>query len=270
MTGSFLDTTILVHLSEAGNPDCLRAETFVASHAPAEVPYYALREIQSGRLRILCDAHNVLLSAENPGEAMLALFQRSPAEGRTREARVVAVADALQDAFSANPNAPRGDAKREMLNALALKAASLWLKARSPRKVDTVQPLSCFNDGAVSFGESGELRGPSDSFNCLASQRCAAAAYLYDDKVALQKMIDILKPEGIGEALGAKNENVKRRKALKELQSKGPVAFSKSRCRALGDAYFAAMCPPGSAVATSNLPDHEPLCRSLGKTVLQP
>ena len=270
MSGAFLDTTLLVHLAEPSNIDGQKATEFVDANQPAQAPYYALRELLTGRVRLLCEAHNSLLSASNPAEAMLILFRRSPAEGRKKEARLQALASIMNDAFSEKPSGDRKEIKREMLDALALQAAQLWLRAHKLKKVECVQSLACFNDGGLSYGSAGELRGPSDSFNCKESERCSAAAYLFDDQAALAKLVDALRPEKLGSGLGAKQENVQRRRALKELFQKGPSQFNKRLCRALGDAYFAVMCPAGSFVATTNLSDHDPLCNALGKQAKSP
>jgi hypothetical protein len=270
VAGSYLDTTVVIHIAEGIQPGKSKGEAFVSVNQPAETPYYALQELLAGRIRILCETHNALRAAQNIGEAMLALLARSPAEGRKKESRLQAVAVSLAQAFDARPSGAREDIKREMLQDLAVKTSRLWSKARRLNAVRTVQPLACFNDGKISFGEAGELRGPNDSFNCIKSVRCAAAAYIFDDRISLKKMIAALHPQCLEPRIAGKNESKQRRKALKELQVKGPVDFSKVRCRALGDAYFAAMCPPGSVVVTTNMEDYEPLCSALGKVAKKP
>ena len=85
----------------------------------------------------------------------------------------------------------------------------------------------------------------------------------------MKRLIEALHPNSLGK-MAEKNENQKRRKALKELMSIGPTKFDKGRCRALGDAYFAAMCPAGSKVVTTNIQDHDILCSALGRTAVKP
>jgi hypothetical protein len=271
LTGSFLDTTIVVHMADCTELNKkLKGEAFVKANQPADTPYYALRELLAGHIQILCETHNTIQAAENIGEALLALLKRSPAEGRKKEARVQVLSIALRDSFTSNPAGLRGDQKREMLQALALRINGLWRKSHKLNDVKLVQALGCINDGKITRGDAGELRGPSNTFNCLKSERCAAAAYLYDDKSSLIKMIDALHPSHLDPSIANKNENSQRRKALKELWDKGPSKFDKKRCRALGDAYFAAMCPVGSVVVTSNTKDHIPLCVALGKIAVEP
>lgn len=269
MTGSFLDTTVVVHIADQQEPGRTKGNAFVKANQPAESPYYALRELLDGHVHYLCDAHNAILAAENIAEALQALLNRSPAEGRKKGAKLQAFATALSGVFVDNPLGNRGDQKREMLEALALRINGLWRRAHKLKNTDLVQHLGCFNDGKITYGAAGELRGPDDSFGCIKSQRCSAAAYLYDNKSDLKKMIDALHPKNLEPAVANKNENQKRRKALKELIVKGPIKFNKSRCRALGDAYFAAMCPATSVVVTSNIEDFMPLCVALSKTAVK-
>jgi len=270
VTGSFLDTTIVVHMAEGTGQEKASGEAFVRSNQPAGTPFYALRELLDGRVRLICEVHNMLRAAENPPEAIAALTRRSPAEGRKRMARVDVFRQAAQHVFAANPSGPRDDEKREMLQYLMLKANGLWLKSRKLRSVDVVQPLACFNNGKLTLGPSKELRGPNDSFTCVRTERCAAAAYMYDKKIELGKLIDALHQNKVDQRIANKNETNQRRKALKELSKQGPSEFSKQKCRALGDAYFASMCPIGSVVLTTNLDDHTPLCAALGKEAKKP
>lgn len=271
MSGSFLDTTIVITTAEKSPANlATAAEQHISANQPAETPYYALRELLAGHIQLLCETYNIMLASTDPGEAFAALLKRSPAEGRKKEARIAALANALGKTYSDNPSGGRDDQKREILQDLSLRINRIWRRAHKLKSVTIVQPLGCFNEGSLTIGPSGEMRGPRNSFNCHTEERCAAAAYLYDDKVLLRKLIAALHPENLGPTAAAKNENKQRRKALKELEDQGPKSFSKLRCRALGDAYFAAMCPPGSNVITSNIQDHLPLCVALGKKAISP
>ncbi|WP_139202370.1 hypothetical protein [Frateuria terrea] len=258
-----MDTTVLVEIADlqAGSS----ARSFISANQPAEVPYYALRELLAGLLRTLCDAHNKLVAAENPAEAFLVLTALHSVAGRKKDSAIRALAVELSEAFKANPDGPRSDLKREMLQAFSLKIASLWKQARRPSQCAAVQSLACFNAGDLARGEAGELRGPNDSFNCLGGERCAAAMYLSQNQTLLTKLIDALHPDNLGDEAASKRENQQRRKALKAIKVDGPLRFNKSLCRAVGDAYFAAMCPPGMDVITTNITDHGFLCEAVGK-----
>ena len=100
MTGSFLDTTVVVHIADKVEPGKTKGEVFVNANQPAESPYYALRELLAGHIQNLCDAHNVIRAAENPAEALIALLRRSPLEGRKKEAKLQALATSLCETTS--------------------------------------------------------------------------------------------------------------------------------------------------------------------------
>lgn len=270
MAGCFLDTTIVVNIADKNDPQYTKSSAYIATNQPAIMPYYALRELLVGYVQILCDSHNAIQASDNPAEALIALLRLNPMQGRKKEARIKILAEELKGCFDANQTGQRDQLNREMLQSLALRVNSVWRRAKRINGVSLKQPLGCFNDGKITYGESGELRGPNDSFNCHKDKRCAAAGYLSDDQNVLLKLIEALHPNNLPLDVANKNENQKRRKALKELQTNGPKKFNKGRCRALGDAYFAAMCPPGSVVLTSNLKDHEPLCEILNKKAVEP
>lgn len=270
MAGSYLDTTIVVDIADERQPGKGKAETHLAANPPAEVPYYALRELLAGHVQYICLTHNVMKASENASEAMTALMNRSPAEGRQREGKMRILLSAMKKAYDTNPQGGRQDEKREILQHLALRVNGMWRRSHRLPSVSLVQSLTCFNDGKLTYGPSGELKGPNESFNCARSERCAAAEYLYDQKDAVNKMIAALHPNVLDSKAAGKKENQQRRKALKELIINGPTAFDKGKCRALGDAYFAAMSPPGHSVVTTNIQDYLPLCQALAKIAIVP
>jgi hypothetical protein len=270
LSGSFLDTTVVIEVATKLDSETTSIKKIINNNQPSETPYYALRELLAGYVRNICDVHNILLAADNPGEALIALLRYSPFEGRKRETKIQEIGLALQKAFTDNPSGSRDDVKRDMLQSLMVKAGRTWYRAARIKGVNVVQPLSCFNSGTIDLDSAGVLRGPRDSFNCIKSERCAAAGYLHDHQNDLIKLIEALHPTNLPCSVASKNENAQRRKALKELKEKGPKLFDKRRCRALGDAYFATMCPSGSDVITTNIEDHEILCSTLGKKAIKP
>lgn len=269
MTRSFLDTTVVIDVADSQSPNNTHSVSYLAVNTPVEFPYYALRELLAGHLRILCDVHNRVKTSTHIGEALLSLTRMNPIAGRKKSSALDAFAVSLSRRFSASSTGDRSDLKREVADDLALHLTRIWMRARRAKNMSVVQPLACFEPGDLVLGEAGELRGPRSSFNCAESARCEAAAYIFDDQSTLSKMIAALHPDSLGEQAN-KGENKQRRKALKDLASSGPLRFNKRGCRALGDAYFAAMCPPGAAVVTSNTIDFEPICNALGKAVAKP
>lgn len=264
MPEAFLDTTLVLHLSDTGSPDHANARKLVVNNSPATAPVYALRELLAGPLQNICSVHNRLKASDNIGEALLALAQLNPAMGRKKGAQIEQFALQLAAVCQENSGATLQETLDGMTQSLALKVARLWLRAKKAQGWSGVQPLGCFPSGEFSMGQAGELRAPSDSFNCDKRARCSAAAYMHDQAGAVSKLCDALHPSRLSAQLASKGETASRRAALKELRDKGPKDFNKSRCRALGDAYFAVMCPATSSVATTNKVDFEPAVRSTG------
>jgi hypothetical protein len=270
VTSSFLDTTILVDLSRTEEPARSNSQRFVNDHQPSQVPFYASKEMLAGPVNYVCIAHNALLASENHMEAYVAVERRFPFAVRARQSTTAVLISDLRSLFAPNQAAAPSDLKREGLQAIALKATQMWRRANKPNGVAHVQSLACFNSGELSFAAGGEIRGPNDSFGCDAKERCAAAAYIHDDQVSLTQLIDALHPRQLDDAAQAKAENSSRRRALTLLKKNGAKLFDKRRCRNLGDAYFAVMCPKQSVLGTTNLVDFEPLCKALGKKFSKP
>lgn len=265
MTGSFLDTTIVIDLSDRKRDSTKR---FLDANPPTAVANYALRELLAGYLQVLCGLHNRLKAASSIGEVLVALVALHPSVGRKKQAALQAFAESFQANTAGDANRGVEAVGRDMINDLSLRIAMTW--ARSRKCAARVQPLSCFSPGKLTVGPLGEVVPPNGSFNCDKKARCAAAGYVYDKQSLLSKMIEALHPDALDQALSEKREIRQRRKALKELRDKGPEKFDKAKCRALGDAYFAAMCMPGYRVVTTNQSDFVPLCKAIGCELVEP
>jgi hypothetical protein len=272
--GCFIDTTLIVAVAE--EQKTLIADTLqhAALNAPAEVPHYALREFLAGVINTICNAHNRLLDSENPAEAFLSVLSLPTYAGRTRDGQIKALADALGNALSTQTKANNEPkfigVRRDMCHHLLLTAQRQWKRAKSIKPFIQVQPLGCFIGGDLDLDEKGYVVGPGGSFQCDKNARCSAAQYLHDKESDVKKIVAFLNPTSDSAAVPLKRESQTRRKALKNLLAEGPIKFDKGGCRAIGDAYFAVMCPPGSHVLTTNLVDHVSLCESLGKEAKKP
>ena len=256
---------MLVDLAEKPPADNQLLTAQLNSRTPREVPEYALREYLSGRIQIICSAHNALLSAESVQEAVLAISKVGGFAARKNFGKITELMSALNALWTQNQALTPEEAKREILQDLKLQAAKRWARAKRPDPLGYVQHLTCLNGKGLALDStSGAIRGPNDSFTCDPAERCAAALYMYGKTAELGKVCDALHPNKLDAAAAAKQENSGRRKTLKSLIADGPDKFNKGRCRGLGDAYFAVMCPAGSDVLTSNTVDHAILCNAVG------
>jgi len=267
---SFLDTTIVLVASDASRSEHKGSVACIADNAPAEAPQYALRELLAGDLQNLCDLHNRLKSADNIGEALAGLASLPPFVGRKKSSGIEEFARQLEERFSTAPETPLVNVKDEMAQSLALKIVRIWVAACESSNWTLVQPLSCFRGGEFDYGAEGDLRAPSDTFNCDKSSRCSAAGYMYDRVGSVSKLSDVLHPDKLPEKLQGKAEVASRRKALKDLRNSGPKSFNKRGCRALGDAYFVVMCPPGASVISTNSIDFDLMCEAVGGKLIVP
>lgn len=267
MTACFIDTTVLVDLSENRGPRKLNSETFVNSNRPAETPFYALRELLTGYVRYLCDTHNILTASTNPAEALVGILNRFPTRASNTKAQILA--RLLSQLFDGGGAVTGAGAKRDGQHQIMMTATQMWRRANNHKLIDPVQRLACFNKGDLVF-KDGNLRGPNDSFNCNKKERCAAARWLSEQEGQVAKIVEALHPRNLEGAAKAKREISQRRNALKSLQKRGHIDFDKGKCRALGDAYFAIMCPQKSIMATTNIGDFQPMCNALGKQLRKP
>lgn len=271
MAGSFLDTTVVVDLGTPSSPGHTKAISLVSANQPSLVAEYAYRELLAGPVQILCDAHNRVLAAPSPAAAIASVLKGAAFAGRTSTAKAHAIATALHAALSATGTFSANDVRRDVLQSLMLCATRLWHRAQAPQGVTRTQTLACASRGPLAIDPSTKaLRGPGNEFNCSRVQRCSAARHMAQHAADVAKAVNALHPSNLGDGLKGKQETTSRRKALKELQQAGPESFNKRYCRALGDAYFAIMCPPGHAVATTNTSDFDPLCAALGKSIITP
>jgi hypothetical protein len=100
--------------------------------------------------------------------------------------------------------------------------------------------------------------------NCSPDQECSLASQLKSQPKLLKALRDAI-PED-----SSRNEDQKRRKALKQLIKHPGMILDRDACRHLGDAIFAFFCPEGAVVLTTNIRDHGPLAESISKKAEKP
>jgi hypothetical protein len=88
--------------------------------------------------------------------------------------------------------------------------------------------------------------------------------HVIDNQGLLIKMRDSI-PE-----TSERYEDKNRRKALKHLINTPKIPLDREQCRWLGDAVFAFFCPQDAEILTTNIRDHRPLAKAIGKRAVQP
>ena len=135
-----------------------------------------------------------------------------------------------------------------------------WRKRRNIT-TSVVDNLACYIEAEPKVAKDGSLD--------LAPQRCedeecCLAARLKSKPELLEALRNAI-PEK-----SSRKEDIKRRQALKTLIKHPKETVTREICRALGDAIFAFFCPANAVVLTTNLRDHEPLAKSIGKNAEKP
>jgi hypothetical protein len=265
LTGSFVDTTVLSGIAESTSSRHAACVKAVETYRPAQLAQYALKEFFLSRVWAVCIAHNALRAANDPGEAILSIGIAYWAKPRIKQGAIDVLAHLISTLWAAELSSEQR--KTEMLDAMALQAIEMWQEAQSHPALTHVQPLACYLADKLTLDDVGALVPGRRTFGCLHSQRCAAAGYLFERQLEIEKLRKAMRPKK-GEPHGREASGWRR--ALKDLEVHGPKEFSKRRCRSIGDTYFAVMCPPAVSVLTTNTKDHEPLCAALGKEMVTP
>jgi hypothetical protein len=279
--GCYIDTTVVCAIAEPNPLLSQSSQAHIDKNQPAAIPYYALRELVAGPLKTICAAHTRLSKAADITQAFQSVLSLPPVSGRTKQGQMAALVQALGQCLSltpkqisSNPDQSLDPAiRRRMTQYLAIAVQRQWASAKKIPRTTNAHQLACFEDGDFDYNEENDLVGPNGRFQCDPKQPCSAALHLRTKTTEVEKLIESLHPKNLSSELANKRENVRRRGALKEIQRSqrsSQSGFPKRDCRALGDAYFAIMCPPGSHVLTTNMVDHEPLCSALGKAAIKP
>lgn len=122
--------------------------------------------------------------------------------------------------------------------------------------------LQCFPETKCTLSDIGIIE--NKPANCKNADQCCLFKHMKPNKTALDAMIDALDGSN-------KNENIKRKKALKEIvRSKNASRFNNKLCRNIGDAAFVHYCKSDECILTTNMVDHALLAKKLKIRVFEP
>jgi hypothetical protein len=258
---AFVDTTILAEVLLKTGPTHDAAERALLRYTHTLLPVYAIKEWKRGQFAKYVYIHNQLkrtgsFSATNI--ALSRLFMRPRWQSTAFEA--VAVTTLRLPSAPTTPVPP--DTELADRFRLAFKTL-IYLSWDSRRSVtsETVMDLDCY----VESGPRDQVNGEIDIHprDCRGDQECCLAKKLRKDKDALLKLRNAIPPNG-------RQEDARRREALKKLAVHQNSRFERRDCQALGDAYFALFAPMDADILTTNVKDHVPLAAALGKTAVAP
>ena len=266
MTKAFVDTTVLTDSLLKPKTKGIAAKAALKRFDETLLPVYAIKEFKAGPMYYYVWTHNKFALASSFQDALEALHgmilsPRKYLPATAVEAIQTAVAENLSLSFKslankygekATANVALRDLFRASLKVLILKA---W-KQRRTVTTEVVQPLTCYPEVGPT---ASDLLIEMDTGKCKPEKECCLGPSLRKRTDDLKTLVETIKN------LTEKPENDKRHKVLREISRKPTDAISETYCRGLGDAYFALFCPKDAVILSTNISDHEPLARALGK-----
>jgi hypothetical protein len=158
-----------------------------------------------------------------------------------------------------------GSTDKENADSYRLALVSIIMRSWQKRRQVTsqvVDDLPCYLEAAPRLGKDGLF--DLDPRFCDRDQECCLASELKSKPELLEALRSAISQNS------TRREDQKRRQALKQLIKHPKEIVTRETCRDLGDAIFAFFCPNNAVVLTTNLRDHEPLAKAIGKKAEKP
>lgn len=271
---AFIDTTIIADILTKNGQEKIEAKAALAKYETTELPVYAIKEFKAGVLDSIKYLYNKLFETKSVGRTFIIINDN--ARQINKRATAIRVLGELVEKFEMLKPDERlkkqyGDIASDeniMFDSTKLDAKMLLFKAwhkRNKLTTSVVQPLTCYQETAPFEEKNGKL---SVAPIVCKTDNCCLAGDLWNKRFKLTKLKKAI--ENLPSPLKDKNENKKRAKLLREIGSNPGRKISNSDCRSLGDAIFALYCPDDSDILTTNVKDHKPLAKALGKTAVSP
>jgi hypothetical protein len=266
MSDAYVETTILTDILL--KPKTLKqkkAKAALARYGNTLLPVYSIKEWKAGPLNYFAYLHDKLVLTESLADTIQAIAAL-PRLGYLRATSMDALAAAGQIAKE-QPNryAGLGSTDKENADSYRLALVSIIIRSWQKRRKVTsqvVDDLPCYVEAAPRIGGDGLF--DLDPRFCDKDQECCLASELKSKPELLEALRSAI-PQN-----SSRREDQKRRRALKQLIKHPKEVVTRETCRDLGDAIFAFFCPRTAVVLTTNLRDHEPLAKAVGKTAEGP
>ncbi|MCI0491278.1 MAG: hypothetical protein L0229_32205 [Blastocatellia bacterium] len=273
MSKAYVDTTVLTDALLKPGSQGQAARDALRRYETTELPVYAIKEFKAGPLRTFGWMHDKLALLKSFTKALEALQRMSLTPRRYTTATAI---EALTTAASSIGRTTNEELSRKYPRTanvdsiladefrLAIKTAvfKAWKKRRQVT-TDVVNPLTCYKEVAP-FEKRGLIC--LDPIKCDVVVECCMAQELRSRRKDLEKLKKILSGKDEDQPSGNR-ERQRRYQVIRSLLRKGGEPMTDEMCRNMGDAIFALFAPSDAIILTTNLKDHAPLAKALGKTV---
>lgn len=269
---AYLDTTVVANILLRSDAVGKRSVDAIKRFDRTEMPEYALKELKAGPLMAWIWTHNKLNETKSWADTFAAINAISATPRRNfsatarqalqqaAEADKASFVTAIGIAVTADAAIDRALADRYRLYC----RRKLLLAWRRRRKVANhiSMPLRCFVEGDLLELSGGNLA--FERYSCPRNADCDVFKLLTTMPDEVGRLMEVVKKQP------QKPENAKRYQALRHIHRTPKRPFSDSLCRDLGDAIFALAAPADCVILTTNLKDHDPLAKALGKVAVEP
>ncbi|MBL8677954.1 MAG: hypothetical protein JNK05_02215 [Myxococcales bacterium] len=256
MSKQIIDATVLADARLKSGDRASTANAAIEAGTPSLLPDYAVKEFKNGPLANFVLVHNKCGEVADLGEliAWCGSHFRQPHRTGT-------ILEALRVATAGKQSTSLTRIKYE----LRIRIARAWKRRRSGTQ--RFSELACYRGEDLNNGltyDDGANTFVLRRRKCDAEGECSMAVQIADRAEELQALVRAIESD-------PKPESKKRCSALRILlDPEGLADFDERRCRALGDAVYALLCPVDAEIVTTNVRDHEPLATALGRTVRAP
>jgi hypothetical protein len=270
MSKAYVETTVLTNaLLKPASKKEAEAKSALSRYNETLLPVYSIKELKAGPLDHYSYVHDKLVQTKSLAHTLAAVNSLNPVtKARRKSTSVEALAAAAQlDSHHASTLRSGSPADEEMADRYRLALASLiilsWQKRRKVT-TKTIQDLECYTEAQPKIGKDGLFD--------LTPKECAHDRFccLWDElKLKTNQNLLIALRDAIPET-SPRYEDKNRRKVLKHLINTPKLPLNREQCRWLGDAVFAFFCPGDAVILTTNIGDHQPLAKAIGKRAEKP
>lgn len=258
---AYVDTTVLTDALLKRNPQGNAARKALKSYSETILPVYAIKEFKAGPIQYYTYLHDKLLNTKSVAQTLSAL---SVIMGYQKN-RAQTASAALASFMGASGEISLTDSQAADLYRSATKRLifSAWGKRRriTSRVSDE---LTCYLESApVIVVRTGLFDNRSKLCKLYGSEQCCLATDLKGRGPDLEALIKSIEGQ-------TRSEDNNRRAVLHKLLNTPKRPMEPRDCQKLGDAYFALYAPSDAVILTTNVKDHTPLARTLGKEAISP